>query len=90
MDGDDTLPERARELVDSGRLPRNRPHQVRAVTGSGKHRCLMCRALIAAEQTGFEVEFKTAGGSTSDQFHVRCFWTFESEWRRLGDVGTQK
>ena len=80
---DETIRKKARDLLQSGRLPARRPDDVWAVTGSGQDRCMVCGDLVAPHEFAIEAEFRGTDGSSSVCFHVGCYWTLESERRRV-------
>jgi hypothetical protein len=69
------LRNRARALIEEGRLPAVRVAQYWGGVGGG-HDCSLCDKAIGAKDVEFEVE--TAGGSVF-RFHFMCHaaWQFE-------------
>jgi hypothetical protein len=76
------LVEKARALLDSGRIPRHRPERILAGPGTGRDRCPVCEDEIRAEEVVWEAEFAGPSGTIRHSFHVRCFRLLELHWRR--------
>ena len=83
MSDDASMPEKVRELLRSGRLPAHCPDRVWGGPGSGQDRCRICGDILSPQQVVIEAEFKSPRGSSSLDFHWRCFALLESEWRRF-------
>lgn len=78
-----TIRKKARDLLQSRRLPPGRPDGVWSVNGSGRDRCPVCGDLVAPDEMAIEAEFRGPDRLSTFHFHVGCFWALESE-RRIG------
>nr|PZN77159.1 MAG: hypothetical protein DIU56_12370 [Pseudomonadota bacterium] len=79
MSDDNVLIEKAREAIQSGRLPRRPPVRMWGGPGVGHH-CPICREPVTAEQIEYELEFPRDefdpdGGS--EHVHLRCYDAWE-------------
>jgi hypothetical protein len=88
MSDDENMLEKVRELLRSGRLPARSPDRVWGGHGSGRERCLICGDMVSPQEIAIEAEFNSADGSSSLDFHGRCFRVLESEWRRFKPAST--
>jgi hypothetical protein len=83
MNDEDTLRNKAREVIHSGKLPGRRPERMWGGRGSGAE-CAICGDPLEPEQFEFELQF-AANGAHHDlaacHVHIRCFaaWEFERE-----------
>src|ERR1700741_820366 len=77
---DEALREKAREAVQSGRVPGRRPDRV--LGGVGRQRtCVVCNQMITLTQMEIEAEFPRNGiasESTCYWFHPRFFTAWEA------------
>jgi hypothetical protein len=83
MTDEKTLRQRAREGMQSGKLPGRRPERMWGGRGSGGE-CAICGHPLTPDQFEFELQFSANGaGSGADgcHVHIRCFaaWEFERE-----------
>jgi hypothetical protein len=81
MSDERTLHEKAREVIQAGKLPNRRPDRTWGGPGVGAD-CAICRAPVTRDEFEFEIEFARGGlDSGLDKYHVhiRCFgaWEFE-------------
>jgi hypothetical protein len=75
------LREKAREVLEAGKLPNRRPDRTWGGPGVGAA-CTICDVPVTHAQMEFEIEFARDGDNPGlDKFHVhiRCFaaWEFE-------------
>lgn len=87
MDDDEEsiLREKAREVVQAGKLPARRADRTWGGPGVGA-RCAVCGKPIGQDQMEFEVEFARPDDGELDTYHlhVRCFAAWEFERRAAG------
>jgi hypothetical protein len=81
MPDEKALREKARAVVQSGKLPSRRPDGTWGGLGVGAS-CTICELPVTKDQMEFEIEFARDGDNPGlDEFHVhiRCFaaWEFE-------------
>lgn len=68
---DSQLRERARALLDSGKLPSAEPSSLWA--GSGRDEvCCLCRILVRRNEIGFDLAFRAPGDEVELHMHARC------------------
>jgi hypothetical protein len=74
------LREKARAVVQQGKLPARSPDRVWGGPGVGAS-CTICGEPVTKDEKEFEIQFEQDGGGGLDKFHVhiRCFaaWEFE-------------
>jgi hypothetical protein len=80
---EDTLREKARSVVQSGKLPRRRPDRTWGGPGVDAL-CTICELPVRSTEMEFEIQFARDGDNPGlDKFHVhiRCFaaWEFERD-----------
>ena len=83
MVDESTLREKARKLIQSGKLPARRPERMWGGRGTGA-RCAICGHPAEPDQFEFELQFAADGASPAlnpCHVHIRCFaaWEFERE-----------
>ena len=82
---DETDPRRkARECVDSGKIPNRSPDRLYGGRGTGAD-CVICGAPVVPDQIEFEIEFdRNVPGSGVDKYlvHLACLSAWESERRK--------
>jgi hypothetical protein len=81
MPDEPVLREKARAVVQSGKLPARRPDRTWGGPGIGAE-CSVCALPVTKDQMEFEIQFARDGDNPGlDKFHVhvRCFaaWEFE-------------
>jgi hypothetical protein len=81
MPDEKALREKARAVVQSGKLPSRRPDRTWGGLGVGAS-CTICEPPVTQDQMEFEIQFARDGDNPGlDKFHVhiRCFaeWEFE-------------
>jgi hypothetical protein len=81
MPDEKMLREKARAVVQAGKLPSRRPDRTWGGAGVGAP-CSVCELLITKDEMEFQIEFARDGGNPGvDKFHVHigCFaaWEFE-------------
>ena len=76
------LREKARDLLQTGKVPSRRPDRMWGGPGCGEQ-CILCNASMTQYEIVLEVEFTQEDGArpTSHHFHTRCFSAFEVELR---------
>ena len=75
------LRERAREVVQNGKLPRRQPDRTWGGPGVGAL-CSVCERPVTKDEMEFEIQFAHDGEASGlDKFHVhvRCFAVWELE-----------
>jgi hypothetical protein len=80
-----TLRAKAREALQSGKVPLRKPDRALGGLGTGKN-CVVCDELITLTQMEIELEFKRespAPGLDTYLAHPRCFSALELELREL-------
>jgi hypothetical protein len=85
MNGESTLREKAREAVQSGRLPAVKPSRTWGGPGNGT-RCSMCGETVTQGQMELEIEYRRTGATPGlDKYylHVKCFAVWECEIAHL-------
>jgi hypothetical protein len=78
---DDSLREKARLAIDSGKLPNRTPDRTWGGPGVGAE-CSVCGRPVGRDEMEFEIEFAHDGTMPGlDKFHVhlRCFAVWEME-----------
>ena len=78
------LREKAREVLEAGKLPNRKPDRTWGGPGVGAA-CTICGVPVAHDQMEFEIQFAHDGGNPGlDKFHVhiRCFAAWEFERKR--------
>jgi hypothetical protein len=86
---EDTLRDKARAVIRSGKLPRRRPDRTSGGPGVGAE-CAVCRLPVAQDELEFEIQFARDGDNPDlDKFHVhvRCFSAWEFERRSSATSG---
>jgi hypothetical protein len=78
---EDTLREKARAVIEDGKLPGRRPDRAWGGPGVGAL-CTICDLAVRPTEMEFEIEFARDGDNPGlDKYHVhiRCFaaWEFE-------------
>lgn len=86
MPDEPILREKARAVVQAGKLPARTPDRVWGGRGGGTQ-CTVCELPVTPEQTEFEIEFVQESDATysyAEKFHlhIRCFAAWEFERRR--------
>jgi hypothetical protein len=81
MSDECTPREKAREVIQAGKLPNRRPDRMWGGPGVGAD-CTICGAPVKRDEVEFEIEFAGSGqgsGLHTYHVHVRCFaaWEFE-------------
>lgn len=81
MRAEGTLREKAREVIQAGKLPNRRPDRTWGGPGIGAD-CTICSAPLKRDEFEFEIEFARNGDDPGlDRYHVHipCFaaWDFE-------------
>ena len=76
-----TLREKARELIQAGKLPHRRPDRIWGGPGVDAN-CAICRTPVRHGEVEFEIEFARNGDTPGlDRYplHIHCFaaWEFE-------------
>jgi hypothetical protein len=86
MPDEKILREKAREAVQSGKLPSRGPDRMWGGPGVGAE-CAVCGLLGTKDEMAFEIEFAHDGdnpGLDKYQVHIRCFAAWEFERRHNG------
>ena len=81
LNDESTLREKAREVIQAGKLPDRRPDRTRGGLGAGSD-CIICNATLKPHEIEFEIEFVGNGNKAGlDKYHVhlRCFAAWELE-----------
>jgi hypothetical protein len=89
MKDESTLRQKARELIQSGKLPAKRPERMWGGRGSDVT-CAICGDPLKADQFEFELQFTAdSAGAVSSvcRVHVRCFAAWELEREELDTSG---
>src|SRR6266566_1786659 len=81
MNEECTLREKAREVIQGGKLPNRNPDRMWGGPGGGAG-CTICSAPVKRDELEFEIEFARDGddpGLNTYHVHIRCFaaWQFE-------------
>jgi hypothetical protein len=80
MNDEKLLRVKAREAMESGRIPGRRPERMWGGKGSGVC-CAVCDLPVRRDEIGFDLEFLGQGNSSSNNYalHIRCLaaWEFE-------------
>jgi hypothetical protein len=81
MDDEHLLRRKAREAVETGKLPARRPERMWGGRGFGAG-CAVCGHPVKRDEVGFDLEFledRPGSGQGSYALHIRCFaaWEFE-------------
>jgi hypothetical protein len=76
------LHERARELINTGALPRQDTGPLYAGYGGAGHHCELCRSPITSKEVEYELEFGTSTVKSLRKiirFHLAChaIWDYE-------------
>jgi hypothetical protein len=75
------LHERARDLIDTGALPRKEPRALYGGFGGSDHHCTLCGSPITAKEVEYELEFAPEQGQRQliVRFHLPChaIWDYE-------------
>lgn len=66
----------AREAIQSGVLPRDRPEGVWGGPGSGED-CSVCGRPVKTDELGYEIEIDGSSGPDSLQLHIQCFTAWD-------------
>ena len=84
---DRVLRAKARQLIESGRVPSRLPARRWGGPGSGTS-CMLCGASVKDEEVGFEIEFGCNGtGVSNHELHVHCLEALELELREFEPGG---
>jgi hypothetical protein len=87
MESEDVLRARAREAIDSGKLPDRRADRTWGGPGAGEM-CPVCGRLVTHDDLEMQTEFeRPEGGLDKYHIHVRCFAAWEFERRRREGTG---
>jgi len=80
MNNEATLREKAREAIQSGKLPAMKPSRTWGGPGSGTE-CSVCGEPVKPDQMELEIEYCNGGTPDLDHYHlhVRCFAAWECE-----------
>lgn len=84
MPDEAALREKARAIVQAGKLPSRGPDRVWGGPGVGAP-CTVCELPVTRDEMEFEIQFEHDGASPGlDKFHVhrRCFAAWEFERKR--------
>jgi hypothetical protein len=87
MNDEGALHKKAREAIQSGRLPAMKPSRTWGGPGSGTP-CSVCGESVTQGQMELEIEYRRNGngrpGLDNYYFHIRCFavWECESQHHR--------
>ena len=78
---EETLREKARQVIQDGKLPRRPPDRTWGGPGVGAP-CVICGLPVRPTEMEFEIQFQHDGSNPGlDKFHIhiRCFaaWEFE-------------
>ena len=81
MNDECTLREKARAVIQGGKLPNRHPDRMWGGPGVGAD-CTICNAPVKRDELEFEIEFARDGDDSADgtyHVHIRCFaaWQFE-------------
>ena len=80
MNGERSLRDKARELIQAGRVPRRPPDGVWGGSSFGGQCCMLCRMAIARNEIALEVQFSTGHeAAVKAHFHSPCFLALEME-----------
>jgi len=85
MSDDCVLPEKVRELIQAGKLPRRAPERTWGGSGVGAD-CAICDVPVKPDELELEIEYARDGNDdTVDNYHVhvRCFVVWEHERHHL-------
>jgi|SRR4030095_2249983 hypothetical protein len=88
MSDDCVLPEKVRELIQAGKLPRRAPERTWGGSGVGAD-CAICDVPVKGDELELEMEYARDGNDdTLDKYHVhvRCFVVWEHERYHLEQV----
>lgn len=92
-DDDHSLREKARELIQTGKLPGRAPDNLFGGPGTGAT-CAICGTSTNRSEMEFEIEFDDPRTSNSDSYlvHQRCFSLLELELQAAsaGEVAARK
>ena len=83
------LREKAREVIQAGKLPNRRPDRMWGGPGAGAD-CTICGVPVKPGEVEFEIEFARGGDDRClDQYHVhvRCLAAWEFERHNLACHG---
>ena len=81
---DTLLRARARQLIETGKVPSRLPARRWGGPGSGTQ-CMVCGAPVRDDEVGVEIEFSCDGmGAANHDFHVHCLEALELELRESG------
>jgi hypothetical protein len=86
MPDEPILRARAREVIQSGKIPGRKPDRTWGGPGVGAL-CAVCEKPVTKDEMEFEIEFARDGTSPGlDKYHVhlRCFAAWEFERGKLG------
>jgi hypothetical protein len=83
------LRQKARELLEAGRVPNRLPDHIWGGSGFGDIRCMLCDAPVGPDEVVLEVEYARGdgAGATNPHFHIRCFAALELELRGMDARG---
>jgi hypothetical protein len=80
---EDIFRQKARQALQSGRLPHRPAERMWGGPGSGAD-CAVCGNPLKRDEMGFDVEFagdEEASRAVNHHFHIRCFAAWEIERR---------
>ena len=89
---DSTLREKARELIQNGKLPTQNPHRIMGGPGCGEA-CALCGEALRRNQMEFEPEFRSDGEIPElhkYHLHPRCFMAWEFERTKDRETGQER
>jgi hypothetical protein len=86
MPDEAALRERARNVIQQGKLPAQAPTRTWGGPGVGAE-CSVCGLAVTKDQKEFEIQFERDGGSDPGlekyHVHIRCFAAWEFERRQF-------
>jgi hypothetical protein len=87
MSDDRVLREKAREVIEAGKLPNRPPERTWGGSGVGAD-CAICNVPVKRGELEFEIEFDRDGNDTPDKYHIhiRCFAAWQHERQNLEHV----
>ena len=87
LKNDDHLRQKARHLIQAGKLPHRRADRTFGGPGVGDQ-CAICEEPVTRDELEIELEFTRDGGLATSQHHVHvhCFSILELERQRGGSA----
>lgn len=88
MSDDCVLREKAREVIQAGKLPNRPPERTWGGPGVGA-KCTICTMSVKRDELEFEIEFARNGNEDTQNtyhFHIRCFAAWQHERENLEHV----